>query len=324
MKWGSVVLLGLWLGLRATLCLAESSLSSEAPTSESGATASGSGPALDGSSNGDHHAAEGDQEPPASGRATADSQQAPTDAQAMKKMEERYAAARDRYRTGDLRGALRILTECYEAMHAANLLFNIGQIHRELGECESAIAFYQRYIDEAPTGERVADAQRYVDTLRTVCAPQHAVGAPPTEPKLAPASGATQLPSARPVPVAPTDSRTPTAHFWSTAGWTALGLATLATGGTVYAAIQTARASRDMEHPRMTENGFDAHHWQERKDDFYRDRAWAYALGSVAVLSIGFGVYALAIAAPAEQASTHALFTTPQPGGAAVDYRWQF
>ncbi|HEY5957695.1 MAG TPA: hypothetical protein VIV60_14125 [Polyangiaceae bacterium] len=200
-------------------------------------------------------------------------------------VEQRYAAALERYRAGDLLSALQLQLECFEATHSPNLLFNIAQLYRELKDCVKAVEFYQRYLVAAEDGERRVDAERYVLELRPQC-PTTVVTAP-LEQRPAPLSSVT---TAGEVRVHATKTS-------NTLGWVALGVGALATSGAVYAALETNRAKDDVEYPKRNHEGavegdFVAH----RQDDFYSARAWAFGLGSLAVLSTGLGIYAFATA----------------------------
>lgn len=234
-------------------------------------------------------------------------------------LEQRYAAAQALYMAGDLRGAILILRECYLSTHAANLLFNIAQIHRELGECADAVDHYQRYIVEAPEGERegVADARQFLDALRPQCAT--AAAPAPTRP-VSPAP----TPAASPVLQTPSESEPRRVNYWTTIGWFTLGAGALATAATIYASIETNHAKRDVENMQASGEIFRARDLTERNDDFYRNRNWAFVLGTAAVATTGFGICALAVVAPNRQANAHALSMMVLPNLASVDYRLRF
>lgn len=238
-------------------------------------------------------------------------------------VQKRYTAARELYAAGDLPGSLRILRECYEVTRATNLLFNIAQLHRELGECSDAVEHYQRYITESPDGARVADAKQYLDVLTAQCPPTRATEPTPASRAQKPlqAASASGSNSARLPPPIPVDSGAPAFRHWNMVGWAALGVGALATAGSVYARVEMAHAYGDTED--ANEEG-DRRSAEKFREDWYRNRRWAFGLGAAAVVSVGFGVYALLIAAPSEGRPTHSVSTTLTPNSALLDYGWRF
>jgi tetratricopeptide (TPR) repeat protein len=224
-------------------------------------------------------------------------------------VDKQYAAAAERYAAGDLAGAIRVFEQCYTATQAENLLFNLAQLYRELGDCTKALEYYQLYIHKAPDGERSSDAKGHVEVLRPRC------GTTPA-PKLDPRP--------TPVPLAVTPAPPPPrTNYWQPVGWIALGASALATAATVFASIEANHAKRDVERMLQAES-FAAGELMSRNDDFYHDRNWAFALGATAVVTAGFGVYALGVAAPRARAQDQAFSLLVLPNRAYVGYQLGF
>ncbi len=57
---------------------------------------------------------------------------------------------RELYEQGQHEAALEQYQAAYEIAPVAAVLFNIGQCHRHLGNCERALVFYQGYLRDAP------------------------------------------------------------------------------------------------------------------------------------------------------------------------------
>jgi hypothetical protein len=232
-------------------------------------------------------------------------------------VELRYSQAQTAYTDGDLRRAARLLHECYEATRSSNLLFNLAQLYRELKECPRALAYYERYLADVKTGGRAEDAKTHVTALRLEC--------PETEPQIEPVRSEpkpTTPPTAAPPPPLP-DRTNP----WTVAGWTTLGTGAVAAAATVYASLEMKHARDDVEHPRIQNGKIDGDYLAERQDDFYRNRTWALAFGAATTGLVGFGLYALAVAAPrheARQERARTLSVAVLPGHATIVYGFKF
>jgi tetratricopeptide (TPR) repeat protein len=68
-----------------------------------------------------------------------------------------FEAARAHYNLGRFEEALAEFTQAYEALPNPELLFNIGQCHRKLDQCERAIFFFNGYLREMPKAKDRAD-----------------------------------------------------------------------------------------------------------------------------------------------------------------------
>ncbi|MGC4069090.1 MAG: hypothetical protein QM784_31485 [Polyangiaceae bacterium] len=239
-------------------------------------------------------------------------------------VEQRYKQAQVAYSEGDLREAARLLSECFAATHSPNLLFNLAQLYREMKECQTALSYYDRYLAEVKDGGRAEDAKAYVTELRAECppTPPASVETRPVEPHTEAAPVPASTPATKPAASPP--SRT---NPWKVVGWATLGTSAVAAAATVYASIETKHAHDDSENPRMVNGRIDGDYVAERQDDFYRNRNWAFAFGAATTGLIGFGLYALAIAAPrydAQHERASSLAVTVLPGHASVLYGFQF
>ena len=56
----------------------------------------------------------------------------------------------EHYNLGHFEEALAAYSEAYELYSAPQLLFNIGQCHRELGHHERVVFFFERFLEELP------------------------------------------------------------------------------------------------------------------------------------------------------------------------------
>lgn len=82
--------------------------------------------------------------------------QAQGDAAARERAREMARGATAEYNLSHFEEALRRFEAAYEVFPAPQLLFNIGQCHRELGHHERAVFFYERYLAEMPDAPNAA------------------------------------------------------------------------------------------------------------------------------------------------------------------------
>jgi tetratricopeptide (TPR) repeat protein len=251
------------------------------------------------------HASPGIAAEPPSGGVVASPAQGTNAGPCSDDVDQQYAAARERYEAGDLADAIRIFEQCYVATDDANLLFNLAQLYRELGDCPKAVNHYQQYIDQEPNGERSADAKQHADALRRQCVPT------PPEPR---------TPDLPPPVTSPPPQHT---NYWQPIGWIAVGVSAVATAGMVYASVEANHAKRDVERMRDSDS-FAYRDLMSRYDDFYAYYNWAFALGATAVVTAGFGAYALGVAAPRARARNQTMSLLVLPNRASVGYLLQF
>ena len=161
------------------------------------------------------------------------------------------------YKLGRFQDALDGYRRAYELFHAPMLLFDIGQCHRNLGDPDKAIFFFEGYLREEtrPEPERRQLTEDLLVELRTDSQRRRAIAAaaaaatareatPPPAPPTPPpplrrrlqleaaddARGESGALLARPPQPAPGEKRSLVTRWWF---WTAIGGA-LAAGATVY------------------------------------------------------------------------------------------
>lgn len=173
-------------------------------------------------------------------RAAAPSEPAPPSAE----QREQQAAvlfhdAEERYQAGDVVGAHQLMSSAYELSGRFELLFNLGQLERELGQCPQARRHYEEYLEQAPAGERREQAKRFQIELERECPERPVLAAPPLASALAPATR-------EPVPTQPVPPAEGPAPL-RILGWSSLG-ATLVTGvAATYFALEAARHEDRLE-----------------------------------------------------------------------------
>jgi len=132
------------------------------------------------------------------------------------------AMSRDLYETGvraysegRYQHALAAFAAAYDVAQVPGLLFNIGQCHRQLGNHEAAVEYYERYLKEEPD----------VPEIAALLAEERELLAKNPKPKPKPTTTTTTL--AAPAPVAPAappaqPSLLEEPVFWGVAGGAAL------------------------------------------------------------------------------------------------------
>ena len=89
----------------------------------------------------------------------------PAGADDRQKAREHFLKAEAHYKLGRFADALREYSAAYEAAPLPGFLFNIGQCHRQLDNCERAIFFYEGYLRE----KRKARNRKVVERLIRKC-----------------------------------------------------------------------------------------------------------------------------------------------------------
>jgi tetratricopeptide (TPR) repeat protein len=70
------------------------------------------------------------------------------------------------YDVGHFDKALRLFSQAYEIDPQPNLLFDIAQCHRQLGNAERAVFFYRRYLARAPEGANLRLVHKLIEKTR--------------------------------------------------------------------------------------------------------------------------------------------------------------
>ena len=121
---------------------------------------------------------------------------------AKQQAKKKIALAGEHHAAGRFKEALEQLTIAYSLDPQPDLLYAIAQVHVKLGDCISAITFYERFLSTRPPSESADAAREAIEVCKT---------APPqSEP--APVPVAEPAPIA-PAPVAPPVSDEPRAWY---------------------------------------------------------------------------------------------------------------
>ncbi len=111
------------------------------------------------------------------------------------------------HKAGRLADALVELKTAYALEPRPQLLFAMGQIHVQLGQCADALTYYERYLATSPAPEIAAITREAIDACKTN--PPPAMGMPAPEPTPEPVREAAPLPVPAPVPVPAIERRPP-------------------------------------------------------------------------------------------------------------------
>jgi tetratricopeptide (TPR) repeat protein len=87
-------------------------------------------------------------------------------AYADKSHERRMAKIRELYKAGDFEGVRAELVAQYDEKPEPALLFALGQVELNLGNYESAISYYEKFIATNPDADQVALAQQGIGAAR--------------------------------------------------------------------------------------------------------------------------------------------------------------
>jgi hypothetical protein len=97
-----------------------------------------------------------------------------------------FNTAEKYYKVGQFQKAIEHYTRAYELVPLAPLLFNLGQCHKQLGNCERAVFYYETFLRESPDAANAPLASELLDecrqTLAATAAPvEEATDEPPPE-----------------------------------------------------------------------------------------------------------------------------------------------
>jgi tetratricopeptide (TPR) repeat protein len=67
---------------------------------------------------------------------------------------------------GEFGEALRLYLEAHRVKPLPELLFNVGQCHRRLGDCEKAVFYFEQFLLQKPRAQRRSQVQALVDECR--------------------------------------------------------------------------------------------------------------------------------------------------------------
>ena len=224
-----------------------------------------------------------------------------------------YRQAESKYAAGDVEGALELMEQSYALSGRAELLFNLGQLNRELGRCRPALDRYRQYLEQAPAGRRREDAAHGVAELGALCPePPTAVGpAPPPPPPPAPS------------PPPPEPDR----PYWTTpriAGWVAIGMGVAAGVGALAFGLAVIDTQSEVDAMNHSTQPVDGARYNAVLDDGSRYQTWEIGLGVTGAGLLTGGVLLLVFGAPAKPSTTSSLSLAVEPGGARATYSLDF
>lgn len=205
--------------------------------------------------------------------------------------------AEARYAGGDLEGARASMQSAYELSGRAELLFNLGELERELGHCPQALEDYAAYLARVKNGSHREQAEQRSAELGAEC-PDHQ--AAPVPAPLAPASA----PAPVVVPAPPRPDVLParsSRDYWTPiniAGWSTLGASVIAGATATYFAIDAARAESSLEQriqlEQATGGGFSAADKAlEQEGQRSENLALGFAAGAAGLAVVGVTLLAL-------------------------------
>ncbi|MFK7987649.1 MAG: tol-pal system YbgF family protein [Sandaracinaceae bacterium] len=91
------------------------------------------------------------------------------------------ASATEQYNLGDFEAALAGYSEAYAVFAAPQLLFNIGQCHREMDHHERVLFFFVRYLEELPDAANAAIVREHIEQARAAQAAEEQAAAAEAE-----------------------------------------------------------------------------------------------------------------------------------------------
>jgi hypothetical protein len=136
-----------------------------------------------------------------------------------------YYEAEAKYANGDTAGAFAAMQRSYALSKLPELLFNLGELARELGQCVTSRRYYTSYLEEVPRGHFRTRARSHLDRLSRECPEIASAPSPPPPPPVRRA-------------------------YWNDAriaAWSMLGVSVVAGAAGSYFALQAAAAERDVE-----------------------------------------------------------------------------
>ncbi len=246
-----------------------------------------------------------------------------------------FREAEARYLAGDVEGALQSMQRSYELSGRAELLYNLGELRRELGKCREARRDYQAYLERVTSGVRRERALAAVAELRAECpeADTALVEPSPAAPPLAPPpveqSGSNVSDTPPPAPAAPPPVESTSVHPLTVAGWSAIGAGVLAGAFATYFAVDAANQERRLEQRVSSlranpDNGPFTSADKELEEDGERSAMWARVLGIGAAGLAAVGVSVLVFGPETHEKSQAGVSIEWRGDGATAAYACSF
>jgi tetratricopeptide (TPR) repeat protein len=247
-----------------------------------------------------------------------------------------FREAEARYVAGDVAGALESMQRAYDLSGRAELLYNLGELRRELGRCREARREYEAYLERVATGARRERALEALDGLRAQC-PEPEAAVPPGPAALPPSPPArTAEEPARGFvlkePAPPSSSSAAESESLgpiTIAGWSAIGAGVLAAGFATYFAVDAANQESRLEQRIKSvqanpDNGPLDGADKEIEEDGRRAAMWGRVLGIGAASFAAVGVSLLVFGRDTGEANQAGLSIEWAGDGAAAAYRHSF
>jgi len=233
-----------------------------------------------------------------------------------------FRDAQARYETGDTAGALALMRRAYELSHRPELLFNLGELERELKACEPALSDYRAYLTEATAGARREQAERRVRELEAEC--------PPVTP-VAPAAPAAHVtpppPAPAPRPHATVQPNPPAPYFTPLriGGWSAVGASVITGTLATYFTVKAAGDESDLEASirRASSTGFSRQD-KELESDGRHSAQLARALGISAAGLATVGVALLLLPSSSREERRPRVSLVGGPSGFSAGWQTAF
>ena len=223
-------------------------------------------------------------------------------ADAKAEAQSRFERATELHQAGKFAEALNELTIAYTLDPRPEILYAIGQMHVQLGNCPQAILFYERFLSTSPNAVPAAAAAEAIETCKTK---------PDATAKAAPA------PEPPPAVAQPSPQAARPARWYADklgagllGSGVLVGAASLATYASARADLSDADAAPDHQH------------YTDLVDSAHRKQTYAVVIGAVGA---GLAVAAVVRYALVRRASARVTVgAAPAPGGGLVTWSGRF
>jgi tetratricopeptide (TPR) repeat protein len=220
---------------------------------------------------------------------------------------ELYHQAEEAYAAGQLDRARELMQQALIASNRPELLYNLGELDRELGRCSVAVVEYRSYLRQTSAPQHELAAKRYLSELSQQC------------------------PDSPPKPVfAPAPPPTLQRSYWTTpkvVAWSLLGASVAAGTAAAYFTLSMRDTERD-EEAFLAANAAvlpkDRIAWNPRGAALQargeREQTLAWTSGILAAASAAAGVFILWRSAQTPELQGKAVSISLQPNGAIAGY----
>lgn len=204
-----------------------------------------------------------------------------------------YVAGSKSYDLNEFAAALEHFKNAYREESDPALLFNIAQCHRQLGDKQKAVGFYQSFLRKLPDAPNAADVRQRINSLQNEIASEQRSKSEPPQGTIAP--GAKPEPSPQPAPTpppatAPVTEAAPRPWYSSSGAIGSfvvfgVGVAALATGGGL--------AAHGIDLASQAQNAATLSQQQQLNSDAstYKNAGWAMlAIGGAAIVGGATGI----------------------------------